>query len=227
MQLAGWWCTIIIICMAAEKVDKFFKAYPLKRFEKGYLLIYAGFVPSGIFYLKSGRVRQYDVAENGEEIVVNVFKPPAFFPMSWAINKTPNQYFFEADSAVTVRQAPADKAVEFIKTNPDVMLDLLSRVYSGTDGLLRRTAHLMASNARTRLLFELIVQCRRFGEKQTDGSYHVKINESDLAKRAGLSRETVSREISGLKKSHVISVSRQAIVLRDLDKLEAELGSNL
>jgi len=212
---------------AHQKIEVFFKAYSLKHLGKGYLLIYAGYEPPGVFYIQSGRVRQYDVADNGEEVVVNVFKPPAFFPMSWAINKTPNQYFFEADTAVTVRQAPANEVVEFIKANPEVMLDLLARVYSGTDGLLRRTAHLMGSNARTRLLFELITQCRRFGERQDNGSYLVGINESELAKRAGLSRETVSREISELKKMHLINVGRQAITLHDLGKLEAKLGSSL
>jgi CRP-like cAMP-binding protein len=211
----------------ADKVEDFFKAYPLKRFEKGYLLIYAGYDPPGVFLIKSGRVRQYDVAENGEEVVVNVFKPPAFFPMSWAINKTPNKYFFEADSTITARQAPADQAVEFIKANPDVMFDLLSRVYLGTDGLLRRSAHLMASGARTRLLFELITQCRRFGEKQPGGTYLIRISESELAKRAGLSRETVSRQLAVISKQGVVKANRQGITITNLEHLEQELGANL
>ena len=210
-----------------EKIEKFFKAYPPSRFDKGYILIYAGYDPPGIFYIISGQVREYDVSENGDEIVVNVFKPPAFFPMSWAINKTPNQYFFEAASTITVRQAPAEEVVAFIKLNPDVMFDLLSRLYSGTDGLLRRTAHLMSGSARTRLLFELLMEGRRFGRRLPDGSCLIPINEGELAKRAGLSRETVSRQLVKIRGKDSVKASSRGIVVKDLRYLEKELGANL
>jgi CRP/FNR family transcriptional regulator len=209
------------------EVEGFFKAYPPKRFDKGYLLIYAGYEPPGIFYLVSGQVRQYDISETGDEVVVNVFKPGAFFPMSWAINKTPNQYFFEAATTITVRQAPAEAAVDFLKSNPGVMFDLLSRVYSGTDGLLRRSAHLMGGNAKTRLLFELLLAGQRFGRRQTDGSYLIAINETELAKRAGLSRETVSRQMGKFKEQGLVSVGGRGITVKKFKTLEKTLGASL
>jgi|SRR3990167_10570157 len=211
----------------AQKIEGFFKKYKLRRFNKGYILIYADNDPPGIFHLESGEVKQYDISPGGSEVVVNVFKPPAFFPMSWAINRMPNQYFFEAASEVTLRMAPASDAVEFLKANPEVTFDLLSRVYSGTDGLLRRMAHLMGSNANTRLFYELLIACRRFGKKQPDGTYLIPINEDELAKRAGLTRETVSRELGKIKKMDLVTVSRKGFAVKDLNRLEAELGSNL
>ena len=211
----------------AKKIDEFFKSYPDKHFESGYILIYAGYEPPGIFYLEKGQVREYDITDQGNEVVVNVFKPPAFFPMSWAINKTPNQYFFETLTPVTLRQTPAQEAVKFLKDNPDVTFDLLSRLYSGTDGLMRRMAHLMGGNSQTRLLFELVIECRRFGKIQKDGSYIVKITESELAKRAGLSRETVSRLLTKNAKEFSVEVDRQGFKIKDLQLLEEELGAKL
>src|SRR6478752_7623217 len=122
----------------AQKIENFFNAYDTKHFDMGQVLIHAGESPAGIFNLVSGHVRQYDISPNGEEVVVNVFKPPAFFPMSWAINNTSNQWFYETGSKVTLRQAPVDEVLGFLETNPDVLFDLLSRLYSGTDGLQRR-----------------------------------------------------------------------------------------
>lgn len=209
------------------KVDNFFKPYKKQHYDKGYILIYAGHEPPGVFQLLSGQVREYDITEQGDEVVVNVFKPPAFFPMSWAINNTANQYFFEAASPIAVRRAPADESVEFLKTNPDVMFNLLSRLYSGTDGLLRRMAHLMGGNAESRLIFELVIQCQRFGKLQPDGSYFIKLSESELAKRAGLSRETVSRQLTKVSKRHSVSISRDGFMIKDLAALENTLGSNL
>ena len=211
----------------AQKINDFFASYRLQYFKKRHILIYAGNEPPGIFYLISGQVREYDISDSGDEIVVNIFKPPAFFPMSWAINKTPNQYFFETTSPVSLKQAPADEALAFLKTNLDVVFDLLSRLYSGTDGILRRMAHLMGGSAYSRVLFELIIECRRFGKRQLSGTYIIDLHERELADRMGLSRESVSREIAKIKKLGLIEVSRKGLLIKNLTKLDKELGGGL
>jgi CRP/FNR family transcriptional regulator len=211
----------------SAKVAAFFGKYPLKEFAKGEILILADENPKYIYYLIEGHVREYDISYRGDQVVVNVFKPQAFFPMSWAIAKTPNRYFFDAGEKVVVRMAPPEEVMEFAKSNPDVVLDLLTRLYSGIDGMRRRMAHLMGGSAKSRLLFELIIECRRFGKQQKDGSFLININESEIGARAGLSRETVSREMNNLKKRNLISVGRQGIILKDLDALEQNLGPDL
>jgi len=210
----------------SKKVRDFFDNFPLKKYDSGEIMLLAGEDPKCIFYLVRGIVREYDISYKGEEVVVNVFKKPSFFPMSWPLNKTPNRYFFEASGSVSVRQADPDKVLDFVMDNPDVMLDLLRRLYSGVDGMRRRMAHLMGGSARSRLLFELIIEGRRFGKTVKDGTL-VKLSESEIGARAGLSRETVSREIKHLKKLGLISVSRQGVLLSDIDKLEAKLGPDL
>ena len=136
-----------------KKIDTFFGRYPKLEFSKGHVLIHAGENPPAVFYLLKGTVREYDIANNGEEVVVNVFKPRAFFPMSYVVNRTPNEYFFEAADNITVRQTPLNESLDFLKDNPDVLFDLLCRVYSGTDGILRRLAHLMGGSAQKSLSF--------------------------------------------------------------------------
>src|SRR5687767_2658077 len=134
------------------KVVRFFTQYPLRTFDKREIIVRAETELPGLFYLTEGRVSQYDITSSGNEVVVNVFKPGAFFPMSWAMNDTPNHYFFEASAKVVAHVAPAADAVQFLRDNPDVTLDLLGRVYRGVDGVLRRMAHLMGGDAKTRLL---------------------------------------------------------------------------
>lgn len=208
----------------AKKVQDFFAAYRLQYLDKGKLLISAGMDPSGVFYLVGGQVRQYDISSRGDEMVVNVFKPQAFFPMSWAINKTPNTYYFEAYTRVMIRRAPAEDVLAFMHQNPDVVFDLLSRVYRGTDGLLGRIAHLMDNSARNRLLYELILSCERFGKAQPGGSTTLAISEVELAARVGLSRETVNREMSGLKKDNLVTVAHGTLTVFNVQALRDALN---
>jgi CRP-like cAMP-binding protein len=210
----------------AKKIETFFELYPKQQFPKGHVLVHAGENPPGVFYLVKGSVREYDIANNGEEVVVNVFNPRAFFPMSYVVNRTPNEYFFEATKDITIRQAPIDASLNFLTTNPDVLFDLLSRVFSGTDGVLRRLAHLMGGTAMSRLIFELIISCRRVG-KASNGEYRVMLKETELATRTGLTRETVNRQLRILKDQGLVEMIQGGLAIKKLDELERKLGSGL
>jgi CRP-like cAMP-binding protein len=202
------------------KIEQFFNQYRTQESLKGEILLMRGDSVKNIYYLRNGRVKQYDVTSKGDEIILNTFKPPAFFPMSRAINNLDSTYIFEAETDITVILAPAYDVIEFIKANPDVMFDLLSRVYRGVDGVMGRMSRLMSSGANERLRYELLQEGKRFGRLQKDGSCFLEINESDIGSRAGLSRETVSREVKKLKAEGLISMENNFIRLQDLSALE-------
>jgi len=210
----------------ARKVESFFAAYPVKSFAKGQIITHADEKPHGVLYMLTGRVNQYDITSNGVEVVVNIFKPPAFFPMSWAINKTPNQFFFEAAIPTTAHEAPAEDVVAFLRSNPEVALDLLARVYRGVDGVLRRTTHLMAGDARSRLTFELLNAANRFGNTDKEGRVTIPLTESDLAKHSGLARETVSRAFQKLKNAGLVQLDHGTIVVPSIKVLDAALDKD-
>lgn len=211
----------------AAKVERAFSKYPRRIYPKGDILVFAGDKPKHIFYLKTGRVRKYDVSYRGDEVVVNVFKSGAFFPMSWALNDEPNHYFYKTETATELYAVPVDNTLQFLRDNPDVVLDLLNRLYRGTEGLLGRMVHLMSGTAKSRLLYELIIECRRFSEPNGLGDRKLGVSEVDLAARSGLSRETVSREIGKLKDAGLVSLDGKTIVVHDLSALEQVLGSEI
>ncbi len=206
----------------SKKVSEFFSKYKEQKYKKGELLVRADDSPSGIFYIKEGMVKEYAISKKGDELVLNVFRPQTFFPMSWAINNSQNDYFFEAVTSLTVNRAPKEEVIEFIKANPDVMYDLLSRVYNGTDGMMTRITYLMAGNAHGRLITELLIQAKRFG-KTVKESTEMNITEKELASQSGMTRETVSREMRVLKNKKLVSFIKNNLVIHNLKQLEQEL----
>jgi CRP/FNR family transcriptional regulator, cyclic AMP receptor protein len=208
----------------ARKIGEHFAQYPLRKYPKGQIIIFAGEDPEYIFHLVKGKVRQYDISYRGDEVVVNVFKPPAFFPMSFAINRSANHFFFKTEEETAIRIANIDSTLEFVKSNPDVMFDLLSRLYRGTDALLARIVHLMSGSAASRLLYEIIIECRRFSKQSKDGSYKLALTEGDLAARTGLSRETVSRTIRDIKDQKLLTINQSGITVNDLKAIEEKIG---
>ncbi len=208
----------------ATQIENFFSNYKIRKYPKGQILILNGDGTDVIYNIVEGRVKQYDVTYRGDEVILNTFKPPAFFPMSLAINKAENPYIYEAETDIEVRQAPSDDVIEFLKSNPEVLFDLLSRVYMGVDGLIGRMAQLMAGSAKGRLMFEIHIECRRFGNVDKDGSCTFTINERSLGARAGLSRETVSREMGKLIDEKLVSFVGGKLTITNLEVFEGKLA---
>lgn len=209
-----------------DKLNNHFSGADIITYHKGKIITFANEEPEGVSFLLDGIVEQYDITPEGNKITVNIFKPPAFFPMSWAINKTPNSYFFAALSDVKIRQADATSTVIFLQNNPDVTFDLLSRVYRGTDAVLKRLILAASGIASSRLIFEMLIEAYRFGVDQEDNKTLIKVKQSSLASRSGLARETVSRELHKLEASDTIRVSKEGILLNKV-VLEKKLNFNI
>jgi CRP-like cAMP-binding protein len=143
--------------------------------------------------------------------------------MSWAINNTPNIYFFEAMEDLELIRAPRDEVIEFVRSEPELLYNLLSRVYIGTDGLLSRMTYLMSGSAYERLIAELIIIAKRFGV-QNKRSIAVNTSEKDIAGQTGMTRETVSREIKALKNRGLVSFAAKKLIIIDIRRFEEELS---
>lgn len=210
----------------SDDLEKFFSQYPLKSYHKGQILIYSGDDPKGIFYLEKGSVRKYDINASGSEVVLNVFTSNVFFPASWVANGAPIRYFYEAVTPIEVRRAPVDAFVTHLKENPDVTFGLLKHTYEGIECAQRRVVMLMSASTSRRLMLELIIEGRRSGEMHEDGSCVIGVGIADLAQRAGLSRETISRELTRfIHEEKILSrTTGRSLVIHDFHALEAMLG---
>lgn len=204
-------------------VEDFFSSFPEVHYPKDQILLFPGESVSKVFHITEGRVCQYSISYRGDEIIVNTFKPPAFFPMSLAINDLPSNFFYKTEAPTTIRVAPTVDVLAFLHSEPAVTYNLLSRVYSGIESVLERMVHLMSGTARSRLIFELIIEFRRFGNK-TKNSGYLEVSEASVAARAGLSRETVSREMKHLKDKRLVEMRSGKIHINDVSSLEKQLG---
>ncbi|MNY27934.1 hypothetical protein D3C86_1618750 [compost metagenome] len=113
--------------------------------------------------------------------------------------------------------------MHFLNTHPHVVLDLLAYLYIILDTVLERMVHFISSSAKNRIIYSLITECKQFGVAREDGSYIVTITEKELGSRAGLSRETVSREARVLKIAKLIEVHHSSIIIPNLKRLERYL----
>lgn len=203
-----------------KTISAFYDRYPLKRYKKGHVFILPGETVDIAYFLIEGKVKVYDVSYRGDEIIITNRVPPAIFPISFVVNTAPTRYMYEATTDTVIRQAPIKDVREFLYDNPKVVLDLLANSYTILDSVLERMVHYIASNARSRLIYALLSECREFGVLNDDGTYRIDVNEKELGSRAGLSRETVSREARSLKRMKLLEIHHHYMIVNHIDQLE-------
>ncbi len=183
----------------SDIMKRLFEAGHTRQFADGEHIIIPGASPSDVFLIESGAVIQYDISRNGDMVVLNTFKPGAFFPMSYTLTGMDNPYFFAASGPeVRLKELPSSVVVSALHEHPAVAYDLLVRVYRGSNGMLGRLAEALGGTASTILANELRLQRDRFGRDEGDGFYRVALTTSQLASHTGLARETISRELPHL-----------------------------
>jgi len=195
-----------------------------KSYKKNQIIIMPGGEPEGIYYLKSGFVRLYLLSKDGKELTFNIYKPGSFFPMIWALTKTPNIYFFESLTRAQVLIAPKDAIVERIQENPQLLYTLTIRTLKGLDGLTRLMDALLSNkNAYHKVASILTMLIMRFGKRTKNKAViTIPLTHRVIGSLAGLSREATSRELERLTKEKIIYQNNHRITIKNIKKLEEE-----
>jgi CRP-like cAMP-binding protein len=210
-----------------KEFETFYKQFVTRNYKKGEMLIRADDDPQGIFCLTKGYVRQYTISKNGFELTLHILKPISYFPMVWAVNGTPNIYYFEALTPVEVGRAPREDVVNFIKDKPTIIFELLSELIEDYAESLTRIEHLVFSDAYRRVISVLLYIAKHFGEPKNNNIIvgHI-FTQQDIATLVGVARETASNELSKLEKKGLIKYIDRSIIFTNMEKLELELVSS-
>src|ERR1035437_2190237 len=209
-----------------KEFEEFYKQFKIRDYKKGEMLIRADDDPQGIFCLTKGYVRQYTISKTGSELTLHILRPISYFPMVWAVNGTPNVYYFEALTEVEVGRAPRDQVVSFIKDKPTIIFALMSELLEDYAETLTRVEHLVFSDAYRRVISILIYIANHFGEETKKGMIvNHRFTQQDIATLVGVTRETASNEMVKLEKEGLIKYVDHSMLFESIKKLNSELSS--
>lgn len=203
----------------------FFKKFEQKSFLKNEIILKPG--DKEIFFLTKGVVRMLSVSKKNSQITLNIYKQHSIFPIP-LIFDLKNKYTFDALTEAEGYFAPKKDFKMFLDKNPDVLFDLVKRIYLGFDGFFTQLEALLLGDAFCRVTTSLIVHTRRFGQKNNSiATFNWQLTHRQIASQTGLARESVTREIKKLQEKGLIGYSKKKLFINDLNKLEEEYFSYL
>lgn len=205
-----------------EKLKAFFKQSRPQIYKKNEVILRAEEIPSGIFFLYKGYVKNYTFSENGGEFTFIIYRKSDFFPIAWTFNETRKPYFIETITPCIIYKRTKQDFLNFLLKNPEVMIFIAGKITRRFDGLLERMEHMAFGNAYQKVCSILVILSERFGKETNKKNIIIDIplTHKDLANLLGVARETVSIELAKLKRDGDIRSVGKRICVKNIDKLK-------
>lgn len=208
----------------AELVDLFRSQGIKQTFRKGDFIIRPGDTPHGVFYIYQGLVKAYDITKYNEENLLIIRKEDEVFPLIWAITGQERQVIYQALAPTVTWCIKREVFLKHVSSKPDALAPLLDMTLEMYRLHSERILNLEYRTVRERIISFLLTMSRRFGEQKPEGLLiAVPLRHQDIASSVNATRETTSRELSGLERKGLISNKQSLIILKDIDALKKHL----
>jgi CRP/FNR family transcriptional regulator len=209
----------------AELVDFFRKRGFKAAYQKGDFIIRPGEQPPGVFYISEGIVKAYDITRYGDENLLIIRKDHEVFPLIWAMTGQERNIIYCALAKTTTLRVSRPEFVDFMRRSPSALAPLMDMTMEMYRLHSERIMNLEYRSVRERIISFLLTMSHRFGIETSNGLLiDVPLRHQDIASSINSSRETTSRELSGLERKGLIGKESSRLVLKDVDKLQSYLS---
>jgi CRP-like cAMP-binding protein len=203
------------------QIADLFKTGITRKHQKGQILIYEGDPVSQIHYIEEGYVKAYSIQNNGTENIIFIYGPGDVFPLrTYLSGKRIIRYFYSCISDVHIRAIPGERLENQIKNNIEVAELLVEYAYQINQQFFERIETLSVNHAQRKVIALLAFLVEKTGSKELMSELDIPLTQQDLASMSGLTRESISRQLTSLRKQGLITKKTSGTIVINIDKLK-------
>ena len=208
--------------MSAQDADDFGRIAQLQHYAKSESIFHAGSLDKNVYFLRSGRVKIYQPAECGKEVILWFCFPGEMFGFAEVAqggDRVVNAVAGEASSVLYISQS---QFTEFLQTHPAVSL-LVMQVLSCRLRILGEVlVNLVNDDAETRIMKLILRLGARYGVRVGPDELHLSIalTHQEIADMVGASRQTVTSVLGQLQRRGLMRLENRRIHIESPELLE-------
>ena len=199
-------------CLCANQSDQLY--------QKGDVIFREGTVPSGIFIVKTGKVKKYKSDRSGKEQIVYVANEGELIGYHAVLSE--ERY---PDSAAALEKSllsfiPKEDFMEVLQRSPQFTQRLLKALSHEFTVFVNGISVFAQRTAQERLAIALIVLREKFKDVNFAGKEpDLNISRTDLANMAGIAKDNVIRLLKDFKTEGILETKGRKISIRDIRAL--------
>jgi CRP/FNR family transcriptional regulator len=159
---------------------------------------------SCLYLVKQGEVLLTRLSPDGREILISILGPGEFFGESALLSGSAVTFSACATRRTVLLQLP-ERKFKLLLDDPQVCRTLLEATAKRCDDAWTQMEVLACAHAREKVRSALLWLSGRIGVETREG-VRIDLNQTQLARMVGCARETLSREVSELRRLQTIDV---------------------
>ena len=193
------------------------------------VLFVEGQQPSGIYVIRSGKVKVLVGSSDGGALIMRIAEPGEVLGISAAVSGRPCEL-----TAVTLEPTHAnfverDDFLRLLQKHPMAGFRAAQQLSDNYDAACRQIRSLGLSHSAAARLATFLLQlaARDVAHGGRGNRFRVALTQEEIAQMIGTSRETVSRLLTGMKKRQLIAWNSSILQIRNKDALQMLAGASL
>lgn len=210
----------VLSVLSEEEYNRLISHQSENRYQKGDVIFREGSVPSGIFLIRSGKVKKYKVDQIGKEQIIYVADQGELIGYHAVLSE--ERY---PDSAAALEESlvsfiPKEDFFSALSGSPRFMQKLLKALSHEFTVLSNSISVFAQRTGPERLAIALIVLREKYKSAHfTDQEVILNISRSDLANIAGIAQENVIRLLKEFKTEGILDTEGRKIMIKDIKLL--------
>ncbi len=192
-----------------DETNRLYKISSLKEYKKGNIIFYEGDQPKRLKLLLDGIVKVYKVDSKGKEVILHFFQPQTLIAETAHMQKInyPATAICETDcKLLEIDYALFEK--DFLR-NPEISLKIIQSLSKKVKALQNVITTNLTMDTFSRI-------CKFIYENEN----HInELSHRKIAAILNITPETLSRNLSTLKKDGIVAVNNRKIEILDKDRL--------
>lgn len=173
-----------------------------------------------VFFVVRGKVRVVNYSYTGREVSYDDLGAGGVFGELSAIDGAPRSANVVALNNTTVAAMSPEQFRQSLADNPDFALSVMIRLVEIIRGSTDRIMDLSTLGAYSRVYAEILRLARENAGDDNSSTIRPVPVHSDVASRAGTTRETVARALSDLSRKGIAKREDDALLVSDIDQLK-------
>ena len=204
-----------------EKVKEAFVSQMIvKQFKKGQNLFVEGSFPSGIYFIKKGKIKKYKTLNGGKEQIIYLCGEGEL--IGYAAFLGEERY---PDSAATLTDASIgfiskEKLVRLLDQHDELSKMLMKNLSHEFGVLVNFIATFTQKSVRERVALALLILYEKFkGRNDLESDVQIILTREDFANIVGTAVETLVRLLRDFKEEKLIETQGRKIIIKNMQKL--------
>ena len=198
-----------------------------KKFKKGEYIYLPEESADKIYFLTSGQIKVGSYGESGKEITKAILRDGEVFGEMALVSKDKRRDFAYAMQDSIVCMLTVNEMKSLMRDRNGLTLFIMKILGSRVLDMENRLESLVFKDSRSRIIEYLIELNDKRGQR-VGYEWVVRnfITHQEIANLTATSRQSVTTVLNELRNRNLITFNRKRLLIRDLDKLKAEVKNN-